>query len=473
MLAGRQVLEAPCFDELADASETTPSGRRRFEFVPSDFPVDWLGAPVTFEAAGGETTEQPDPWFLHANIALEEINAAPDGLEARVRAPRSLAVHATPRATVDGADLYCAIVKRERDSLTLFIPRSVPLDAQRHQIDIRFALTKSMVGCPQTFQWSDQPVHHAPGGAGHSPPSSLARPDPAAQESAVETAGLIDIVIPVHNALEALTLCLDALERTRRTPWRLHLVDDASDPPTREFLVNYTQVRAWASVQRFERNVGYTKAVNAGLRSGRARWVVVMNSDALVTEGWLETLLECALSSDDIAAVGPLSNAAGHQSVPRLLDEHGSWCVNQLPPDMTADVFASHLRMASARERPDTEVLNGFCTLFRRSAVEVVGLFDDLAFPLGYGEETDLCYRLRQDGKRLVIADDVYVHHLKSASFGDERRRRLSALAGKVLRYKHPEYDGPTIRRRLLECPALSRLRRRLTDDLQLQGRVR
>ena len=46
------------------------------------------------------------------------------------------------------------------------------------------------------------------------------------------------------------------------------------------------------------------------------------------------------------------------------------------------------------------------------------------AFPAGYGEENDLCLRAGKAGVKLAVADDVYVYHVKSASFGSVRRRR-------------------------------------------------
>ena len=54
------------------------------------------------------------------------------------------------------------------------------------------------------------------------------------------------------------------------------------------------------------------------------------------------------------------------------------------------------------------------------ASVEVGGM-DGAAFPSGYGEENDLCLRVRNAGYQLAVADDVYVWHSKSASFGAAR----------------------------------------------------
>lgn len=48
-------------------------------------------------------------------------------------------------------------------------------------------------------------------------------------------------------------------------------------------------------------------------------------------------------------------------------------------------------------------ILNGFCTLFRRSVCWSIGLFDERNFPWGYGEEDDLMFRIAQRGFLSVV----------------------------------------------------------------------
>lgn len=237
----------------------------------------------------------------------------------------------------------------------------------------------------------------------------------------------IDILIPVHNALEDVKLCLGALERETERPHRLILVDDGSDLPTSEFLRGYAAGRQQVVLIENPGNLGYTRSANNGLRASDAEWVVLLNSDTVVSKGWLEGLLECAASDPQTALVGPVSNAATWQTVPELRDEQGGWLVNQLPPGMSVDDFASLVREASSRRFPEVPLLNGFCTLMRRDVVAAIGFLDEKTFPIGYGEENDLCIRVKKAGYRMRIADHVYVHHKKSASFGEARRMTLGS----------------------------------------------
>jgi GT2 family glycosyltransferase len=145
----------------------------------------------------------------------------------------------------------------------------------------------------------------------------------------------------------------------------------------------------------------------------------------VVTKNWLNGLLHCGLSDPSVKAVGPLSNAATIQSIPKVRDSLGNFTINSLPASASPDDVGELLRRISRRSFPRTPMLNGFCLLLHRPTIKALGFFDEIHFSVGYGEETDLCLRLTNAGYKLAIADNVYVHHFKSASFGSENRKKL------------------------------------------------
>jgi GT2 family glycosyltransferase len=120
---------------------------------------------------------------------------------------------------------------------------------------------------------------------------------------------------------------------------------------------------------------------------------------------------------------------------------------------------------------PEATLLNGFCTLMRRDVIEEVGFLDEAAFPMGYGEENDLCLRVRKAGYSLAIADHIYVYHVKSASFGSARRSELSKRGTAALHAKHPDVDMKATQRELAELTSLIELRKRLRQRLDPAGR--
>ena len=273
---------------------------------------------------------------------------------------------------------------------------------------------------------------------------------------------LVEIVIPVFNALEETKACLEALSRASGVPILVHLVDDGSDASARAALEAYSADKPWIQIHGLNRNRGYTFAADFGLRKTRSNWVVLLNSDTVVTDGWLEGMLRCARSDPNIGFVGPLSNAATYQSVPCVYDAAGNFKVNKLPMGMTPNDMADLVRKVSTRTFPEAPLLNGFCTLMKRTVFLELGGLNSGAFPAGYGEENDLCLRARKAGVRLAIADDVYVFHHKSASFGHARRTELSKKGGAALRKLHPDVDIKELTAWFREIPSLVGLRAEL-----------
>lgn len=281
-----------------------------------------------------------------------------------------------------------------------------------------------------------------------------------------ETLRSLDIVIPVFNAVDDTLECLASLERHTKAPHRVVVVDDASEGSAAAQIDRFAATRPWIRVIRNAENQGYTKSANIGMSASNSEWVILLNSDTIVTPDWLEGLFEAADARPDAAMIGPVSNAASWQSVPDLYDAKGKWRINPIPEGVTIDSIAATVRSLAPRDFPEVPLLNGFCTLIRRSALDEVGYLDEIAFPVGYGEENDLCIRVGAAGHALIIADHVYVYHKKSASFGLSRRDALSKAGTASFKAKHPEVDLRELQLRFTEIPALNTLRVQLRERL-------
>jgi len=251
---------------------------------------------------------------------------------------------------------------------------------------------------------------------------------------------LIDIVICVHNALEDIRRCLESIDKFTNPPFRLILVDDGSSEPTQEYLEDYAHEKTDCLLLRNEEAGGYTRAANRGLRSSTAEFIVLLNSDTIVGPEWLDRMYSAIISNDECGVVGPLSNTASWQSIPKL-DVNGDWADNPLPIGTSAEKMSRHIAQYSGMTRPEAKLLNGFCLMIKRATINDIGYFDEEYFGTGYGEEDDFNLRARNAGWKLMIADDVYIYHSQSKSYSHERRHLLSQYAGEKLREKH----GPEI----------------------------
>jgi GT2 family glycosyltransferase len=298
------------------------------------------------------------------------------------------------------------------------------------------------------------PLRLASGGV-----AAVPRPHATARNSATP---FVQIVVPVYEAVRDLNALVESVARHTTSPFELVLVDDGSGQATRGRIAAFAaadpRIRAIANPG----NLGYTRAVNIGLQTCVSEAVVILNSDTVVTAGWLDKLYATLVSAPDVAGVGPVSNAATWQSVPKVKTRAGDWAINAIPFGWTIDSYGELVERVAADLTVPFPLLNGFCGIFRRPLLVALGWLDDESFPHGYGEETDLCLRLQAAGHRLLVAAGTYVFHAKSRSFGTVRRAQLTQETNRVLREKHGGIDFAELETTMQANAQLAGLRRRL-----------
>ncbi|MBN2146108.1 MAG: glycosyltransferase [Anaerolineales bacterium] len=246
----------------------------------------------------------------------------------------------------------------------------------------------------------------------------------------------VDIIVCVHNALEDVQRCLESLIRCTMPPYNLILVDDGSEKPTQDYLADFSLAQG-ALLLRNEEARGYTRAANQGMQASSADYLVLLNSDTIVTAGWLDRMIACAESDPRIGIVGPLSNTASWQSIPDIFNADGDWAENPLPQGLSIAEMGQRVANYSGRVYPRPSFLNGFCLMIKRGLVNQIGYFDEENFGAGYAEENDYCLRTAKAGWHLAVADDAYIYHAQSRSYSHERRKILVERSDKAFGDKH------------------------------------
>ena len=249
------------------------------------------------------------------------------------------------------------------------------------------------------------------------------------------------VCVPVYNGFDSVQRCLSALASSRvRAPFRTLIIDDASpDARIAPLLANHALSRENVQTRHNATNRGFTWNVNQAFASARAdEHVVLLNSDALVTTGWLDQMLadveRNAMYTRAIGTVTPFSNNATICSFP---DFSRAWPV----PDVDQrERIASALRETPA-EPIDLPTGVGFCMLISAACRLKVGPFDLENFPRGYGEENDYCMRAATAGFRNVLCTNAYVAHEGGVSFSDSTQALMTIGAGRLLA-KHPTYNA-------------------------------
>lgn len=273
----------------------------------------------------------------------------------------------------------------------------------------------------------------------------------------------IDAVVCVHNALEDVKKCLDAVKKYRTKNLRLIIIDDGSDKPTEALLKRFSEAnKDWTTRVRHETAKGYTKAASRGLKESTGELVVLLNSDTIVTEDWALKMADVAFTQEGVGIVGPMSSAASHQSLPNHKSSADQTAINSLPEGMTEkDMNAYCEKWGSSELIPRVPLVHGFCYGIKREVIDAIGYLDEKSFPRGYGEENDYCFRAADAGFGLALATHTYVFHAKSKSFVGEERKKLMEAGGRAFRNKHGQRRITRAVRTMEEHPVLKTLRRR------------
>ncbi|TMV60659.1 glycosyltransferase, partial [Thioclava sp. BHET1] len=243
----------------------------------------------------------------------------------------------------------------------------------------------------------------------------------------------VGIVIRVYNAAEGLQICLERLAAHTPEPHRIWLIDDASpDPALAPILQAFARAHPQAQALKNDRNLGFVGTVNRGLDLARGH-VVLLNTDALVPEGWLSRLMAPILAAGDVASVTPLSNDAEIFDAPvdcvaRVLEEGEA---------AQADRAARQLNWQVAQAEAPTGV--GFCMALARDWLAKAGTLDPI-FGRGYGEEVDWCRRVAALGGRHIGIGTLFVEHRSGSSFGAEKSERVQAN-NRIVSGRYPTYD--------------------------------
>jgi GT2 family glycosyltransferase len=234
---------------------------------------------------------------------------------------------------------------------------------------------------------------------------------------------VVTAVVVSYNTRELLLACLASL-RGVTCPLEVVVVDNASaDGSADAVRAQFPDARLIAGSE----NVGFSRANNAGIRAATAAYVLVLNSDATVTPGAVETMVEVLHRRRDVAIVGPRTlspDGTIQVSFGPDLTPWNEWRQRRLVRGVKARRTAA-LREANERASSDHEPawVSGSCFLARRDVLEQVGLFDEGFFL--YEEDVDLCLRVRQAGYRVVFTSRaVVLHHLgRSMETASERAR--------------------------------------------------
>lgn len=225
----------------------------------------------------------------------------------------------------------------------------------------------------------------------------------------------VSIVIVTHNNWPLTERCLKSLSSVKCQ--QVIVVDNASTDMTCEGVAQFEDVLLVMN----SRNQGYSHANNLGVELAETEYVMLLNNDALLTEGSVEVLVETLKRHPRAVAVQPM-----------ILLPDGT--IDSVGSFMTKWGFLLHWNlqhnwMPSVPLTFPVFSLKGACMLWRREAYMALGGLDESFFL--YNEETELCHRAHSAGHTVMCTTEAVVIHENGAS------TKLSPLNIDFLNYRN------------------------------------
>jgi GT2 family glycosyltransferase len=227
----------------------------------------------------------------------------------------------------------------------------------------------------------------------------------------------VTVVIPNWNTLRFLPVCLNSLRRQTFTGFKTVLVDSGSTDGSVEFVrQEFPEVK----VIPLGENLGFSAAVNAGIRSSRTEYVVLLNNDTEQDSGWLAALVRAAEARPEAGFFAS-----------KLLDFHDRNVLDGAGDALRRSGLPYRIghREVDRGQYDQPAYVFGACAaaaLYRRSMLDEIGLFDEDFF--AYCEDGDLSFRAQLAGYRCFYVPDAVVYHIGSVSTGGKRSATATRL---------------------------------------------
>lgn len=166
---------------------------------------------------------------------------------------------------------------------------------------------------------------------------------------------------------------------------------------------------------RNQRNLGFSKAHNIILKKLQTEFVLILNPDCKIVPETITYMLKFMNKNKDVGAASCKLEKedgsidwASHRSFP------SPWISFQYYILKNDNLY--HLKNKNMDKTHEVDSIVGAFFLTRKSVLEKVGLFDEQYFM--YGEDLDLCFRIKKAGLKVMYVPEVRAIHYKGISSG-------------------------------------------------------
>ncbi len=190
-----------------------------------------------------------------------------------------------------------------------------------------------------------------------------------------------------------------------------------------------------------DKNYGFAEGYNRAIARVESDYIVLLNSDVEVTDGWLSPLLDYMDAHPEVAAVQPKIRSWRNKSFFEHAGAAGGF-VNALGYPYCRGRVLWHVEEDKGQYDSITDVdwTSGACMCVRTKVYKDCGGLDASFF--AHMEEIDLCWRMRNAGWRLVCIPSAVVYHLGGGSLAYESPRKtyLNHRNNLLMIYKNKQH---------------------------------
>ena len=215
----------------------------------------------------------------------------------------------------------------------------------------------------------------------------------------------IDVVIPVYGSSPKLLECLESLEQSIDCNIKVFLINNGAPQDLLDECENMGIVK---DILNNGNNLGFGQGCDLGIRSANSKYIVLLNSDALVLPSTLKNLCIAKQDHPNCAVIAATCfdenmNVAEHGRVIKSDGHSFGYGENDNPNDSR---FSSFL---------DVLYASYVCVLIDKEAYIEIGGFDPAYHP-AYYEDSDLSLRFRDMGKRVGVSTSKVIHSVGTST---------------------------------------------------------
>ncbi|RAU93231.1 glycosyltransferase [Paenibacillus sp. YN15] len=218
----------------------------------------------------------------------------------------------------------------------------------------------------------------------------------------------VSIILLSYNSLEDTTKpCIESIYRAKNEiQFELVIVDNLSTDGTRSYLASIQDLYPNLKVILNDSNMGFAAGNNVGIHSVNSSYYILLNSDTIVVDYWLDKLIGFMENHPEVGVSGPVTNSIGNEQriFTTSTDER--------------DIINEGIKWAAICENDFfyTNLIGFFCVVIKKEVFDKIGLLDE-GYGMGMFEDDDFCYRAKQAGFFLACVEDVFIYHKGSVSF--------------------------------------------------------